>query len=138
MPPPQPRRGIVDTNIVILLRHLDPDVLPTLPAISTVTLAELSVGPLLAATEEERAVRQHHVQLAEADFEALPFDSDAARAYASVAGSLRHMGRKAAARRFDAMIAATALSYDLPLFTTNPDDLDGIAGLDLVAVPVPH
>ena len=41
-------------------------------AITTITLAELSVGPLLAATEAERAARQAHVQQAEADCVARP------------------------------------------------------------------
>jgi len=37
--------------------------------ISAITLAELSVGPLVASTGEVRAARQAHLQQAEADFE---------------------------------------------------------------------
>jgi predicted nucleic acid-binding protein len=35
------------------------------------------------------------------------------------------------------MIAATALSNDLPVYTCNPADFTGIAGLRVVAVPAP-
>jgi tRNA(fMet)-specific endonuclease VapC len=41
------------------------------------------------------------------------------------------------ARAHDAMIAATALANDLPLYTCNPGDFAGIDGLDVIAVPVP-
>src|SRR5689334_7001891 len=72
-------RGVLDTSTLILLGRLeDADSLPTEPLITTITLAELSVGPLVAATDEERAARQAHVQQAEADFDPLPFDSAAA------------------------------------------------------------
>ena len=33
------------------------------------------------------------------------------------------------------MIAATALANGLPLYTCNPADFSGIAGLDVVALP---
>jgi predicted nucleic acid-binding protein len=102
-----------------------------------VTLAELSVGPLVAKGESERIARQSQLQQAEADFEPLPFDASAARAFGRVAASLRRSGRKATARTYDAMIAATALANDLPLYTCNPSDFSGIDGLDVVAIPMP-
>lgn len=131
-------RGLLDTSILILLdRIADKSPLPGTPLISSITLAELSVGPLLAGDDEERAVRQRHLQIAEADFDALPFDSRAARAFAGVANSLRRSGRKSASRTYDAMIAAVAIANDLPLFTCNPADFFGIDGLSVVAVPHP-
>ena len=130
-------RGVLDTSAVLRLSHLeDPSVLPAEPLITAVTLAELSVGPLVARTEAERAARQVQVQQAEADFDPLPFDAAAARAFAIVASSLRRAGRKTQARAFDAMIAATALSNGLPLYTCNPADFAGIEGLTVVALPV--
>jgi predicted nucleic acid-binding protein len=90
------------------------------------------------AGEDERARRQAQLQQAEADFVPLPFDASAARAFGGVAVSLRREGRKAAARAYDAMIAATALANDLPLYTCNPDDFAGIGGLEVIAVPVPN
>ena len=129
--------GVLDTNVVILLPRLtDPAELPAEPAITAITLAELSVGPLVAATDTERANRQAQLQQAESDFDPLPFDGAAARAFGRVAADLRGAGRKATARAYDALIAATAIANGLPLYTTNPDDFAAIGGLDLV--PVPH
>ena len=131
-------RGVLDTSTVILLPRLeDPQLLPRQPLITAITLAELSVGPLVAASDEERAARQAHLQQAEADFDPLPFDAAAARAFGQVAASLRRSGRKPAARSYDAMIAATAIANELPLYTCSPADFDGIAGLDVVSVAVP-
>jgi tRNA(fMet)-specific endonuclease VapC len=133
-----PTRGILDTSTVILLPRLtDAARLPTEPLITTVTLAELSVGPLVAEDEQERAARQAHLQQAEADFDPLPFDAAAARAFGRVAASLRRAGRNSTARTYDAMIAATALANDLPVYTCNPDDFSGIDDLDVIAVPTP-
>jgi tRNA(fMet)-specific endonuclease VapC len=134
----RPTRGILDTSTVVLLGSLeDADVLPAEPLVTAVTLAELAVGPLVTDDEEERARRQAHLQQAEADFVPLPFDASAARAFGQVAASLRRSGRKTAARAYDAMIAATALADDLPVYTCNPGDFSGIDGLEVVAVPVP-
>jgi tRNA(fMet)-specific endonuclease VapC len=131
-------RGILDTSTVILLPRIeDADTLPAEPLIAAVTLAELAVGPLVAEHEAERAARQAHLQQAEADFEPLPFDASAARAFGEVAASLRRAGRKTAARTYDAMIAATAIANALPLYTCNPDDFKGIEELQVVSVPVP-
>ncbi len=129
------RAGLLDTNTVILLPRLeDPGVLPEQPLISTITLAELSVGPLIASDDRERAARLAHLLQAEADFDPLPFDIEAARAFGQVAASLRRSGRKASARAYDAMIAAIALANSLPLYTCNPDDFAGIDGLEVVAI----
>ena len=110
------QRGILDTSAVVLLGRLHASDLPQEPVITAVTLAELS---------------------AEADFEPLPFDADAARAFGRVAASLRASGRKVQARSYDAMIAATAIATHLPLYTVNPDDFTGIEGLDLHSIPHP-
>lgn len=137
-PAVQHRRGVLDTNTVIMLSQVtDATSLPQEPLITAVTLAELSVGPLVAPTDAERAARQAHLQQAEADFDPLPFDATAARAFGRVAASLRRAGRKVNARAYDAMIAATALAHGLPLYTCNPNDFVGIDGLDVVPVTLP-
>ena len=131
-------RGVLDTNAVIGLPQMaDADVLPAEPTITAITLAELSVGPLVAPDAAERAKRQAHLQQAEADFEPLPFNDAAARAFGQVAADLRASGRKRAARAYDALIAATAISHGLPLYTANPADFEGITDLEIVALPVP-
>jgi tRNA(fMet)-specific endonuclease VapC len=131
-------RGVLDTSTFILRSNLtDPDALPAEPLITAVTLAELSVGPLITDDAEKRAVRQAHVQEAEADFEPLPFDTAAARAFGRVAASLRRSGRKPGARAYDAMIAAIAIANKLPVYTCNPPDFAGIDGLTVIPVPAP-
>jgi tRNA(fMet)-specific endonuclease VapC len=130
--------GLLDTSTVILLPRLrDPSILPERPAVSAITLAELSVGPLVATNDIERAARLAHLQQAEATFDPLPFDADAARAFGQVAASLRRSGRKATSRAYDAMIAAIAIANELPLYTCNPNDFVGIDGLTVIAIPHP-
>ena len=135
---PSNLRGLLDTSTVILLGKLrDPATLPDEALISSVTLAELSVGPHVARTDVERVARQSHLQQAEADFEPIPFDAAAARAFGRVAASLHRAGKKPAARAYDALIAATAIANALPLYTCNPADFAGIDELNVVAVPHP-
>lgn len=130
--------GLLDTSTVMLLPRIrNPNSLPETPLISAITLAELAVGPLVAREESERAARLAHVQQAEADFDPLPFDAAAARAFGRVAASLRQAGRKPSARAFDAMIAAVAIANGLPLYTCNPADFAGIDELDLHGIPHP-
>ena len=96
---PVRQHGLLDTSTLLLLGRIsDPSSLPLEPLISVVTLAELSVGPLVASSEPERAARQAHLQQAEADFDPLVFDAGAARRFGQVAASLRRAGRKLAAR----------------------------------------
>lgn len=131
--------GLLDTSTLILLGELDEHApLPAIPRISTITLAELSVGPLTALDAKERSARQIQLQEAEASFDPIPFDRAAARAFGQVSASLRRAGRKTSARTYDAMIAAIAISRGLPLFTCNAADFVGIDGLEVVAVPNPR
>jgi predicted nucleic acid-binding protein len=128
-------KGVLDTSAVIALATItNAEALPVEPVITAVTLAELSVGPLVASTDAERSARQAHLQQAEADFDPLPFDAAAARAFGAVAASLRRSGRKHKARSYDAMIAATALAHGLPVYTLNPDDFAGIDGLEVISI----
>jgi hypothetical protein len=74
------RQGLLDTSTLLLLGRITAtSTLPPEPLISIVTIAELSVGPLVATSEPERAARQAHLQQAEADFDPLVFDAGAAR-----------------------------------------------------------
>ena len=132
------KSGVLDTSTLILLGRITAiDALPDEAFITAVTLAELSVGPLVATTDEDRVARQAHLQAAEADFDPLPFDAAAARAFGGVAAALRRSGRKTTVRAYDAMIAATAVAAGLPVYTCNPSDFIGIDGLEVVEVPHP-
>ena len=127
-------RGLLDTSAVIDLAELDVTQLPSECMISAITLAELSVSALVATNARERAARQAHLQQAEADFDPVPFDAACARTFGRVAASLRRSGRKTQARAYDALIAATAITHELPLYTRNPADFTGIDGLNVHAV----
>ena len=130
-------RGILDTSTVIQLQRVaDESSLPRTPLVTAITLAELSVGPLVTKDPIEREIRQRHLQQVEADFHPIPFDDQAARAFGQVAASLRRAGRKPAARAYDALIAATALAHGLPVYTANPRDFEGIDGVEVVTVPL--
>lgn len=127
-------RGVLDTSVVIDLADIEVAVLPEECLISAITLAELSVGALVATNARQRAARQAHLQQAEADFDPIPFDAFCARAFGRVAASLGRSGRGTQARADDALIAATAVACDLPVFTRNPDDFYGIDGLTVHTV----
>lgn len=123
-------RGVLDTSAVIDLPDIDPHRLPVEVALSTITLAELAAGPHATSDPAERARRQDRLQRAEAAFDPLPFDGEAARAYGQVYAAVVAAGRKArGARAVDLLIAATALSVGLPLYTRSPDDFRGIQHL---------
>jgi tRNA(fMet)-specific endonuclease VapC len=129
--------GLLDTNAVVLLERLRPEELPDEPVITAVTLAELSVGPLVTDDAVERAARQARLQETEAAFDPLPFDAPSARAFGRAVASLRRAGRQVRPRAFDAMIAAIAIAHDLPIYTCNPRDFTGIEELTVVAVRHP-
>ena len=139
-----PRRGLLDTSIMILRSRIAPEDLPDEMAISAVTLAELSAGPheVRSDTEQdayfeatERARRLDVLQRAEHEFDPIPFDADVARAYGRVTAAVIAAGRKPRRRAADLMIAATAIVAELPLYTTNPDDFVGLDHL-VTVIPV--
>lgn len=136
MPDRRHERGLVDTSVLIDLDELDALRLPSRVAVSPLTMAELAAGPHAASDPDERARRQDRLQRAEATFDPLPFDGDAARAYGRVFAAVMAQGRKArGARAVDLLIAATALAADLPLYTRNPNDFRGVEELlEIVAV----
>ncbi|MFD3702517.1 type II toxin-antitoxin system VapC family toxin [Nocardia sp. NPDC058658] len=132
-----PARGIVDTNVLILIEDLDPTELPDELMISSVTMAELAAGPHYAAEPGERARRIERVQNAEAMFEPIPFDTRAARRFGHIVAAVLAAGRNPRPRRIDLMIASIASANRLPLFTVNPQDFAGLSEL-LSVVPVTH
>jgi len=93
-------------------------------------------GPHAADDPDERGRRQDRLQRAEAAFDPLPFDVEAARAYGRVYAAVTASGRKArSARAVDLLIAATACAASLPLYTRNGADFEGLEELvDVVVV----
>jgi len=99
-------------------------------------MAELAAGPHAASDADERGRRQDRLQRAEAAFDPLPFDSEAARAFGRINAAVTAAGRKArGARAVDLLIAATACASDLPLYTRNGADFEALGDLvDVVVV----
>jgi predicted nucleic acid-binding protein len=128
--PSRHARGVIDTSVVIDLEQIEPSRLPLELAVSSLTMAELAAGPHATNDADERARRQDRLQRAEAVFDPLPFDAEAARAYGRVFAAISATGRKArGARAVDLLIAATACGAGLPLYTRNVEDFRGLEGL---------
>ncbi|MCC6225317.1 MAG: type II toxin-antitoxin system VapC family toxin [Microthrixaceae bacterium] len=134
--PERPSQGLLDTSVVIDLERLDPSKLPIEVAVSALTMAELAAGPHAAGDADERGRRQDRLQRAEAAFDPLPFDGEAARAYGRIFAAVTASGRKArGARAVDLLIAATACAAGLPLYTRNGADFEGLDDLvDIIVV----
>jgi predicted nucleic acid-binding protein len=131
----RPLRGVLDTSVVVDLENIQPSRLPAEVAVSAITMAELAAGPHAATEAEERARRQDRLQRAEAAFDPLPFDVEAARAYGRLYAAVVASGRKArGARAVDLLIAATAAAAGLPLYTRNGDDFRAVEELVEVVV----
>lgn len=127
--------GVVDTSIIAALRLYEPSELPDTMLITAVTLGELSYGPHVTDDPVKRAGRVAVLQHVEATFDPLPYDQGAARLYGQICAALRATGRQPRTRASDLMIAATAASNDLALYTANPDDFKGTGKLvEIVAV----
>ncbi|MQA93793.1 MAG: PIN domain-containing protein [Streptosporangiales bacterium] len=130
--------GLLDTCVLIDLPQLPEAALPAASAISALSLAELSAGLHTTKDPNERARRMARVQRIEASVAPLPFGADAARQYGVLVALTLAYGRNPRPRRLDLMVAATAVAHDLPLFTTNVGDFQGLEGaVKLVEVP-PH
>ena len=123
---PDPSRGVLDTSVVIDHDLVDSQLLPDESAITAITLAELAAGPHATDEEMERARRQDRLQWAVAMWDPLAFDADAARAYARVFSATKAMRRSSRTRFADLLIAATAASNGLPLYTRNLSDFAGL------------
>jgi hypothetical protein len=127
--------GVVDTSIIAAIRLYQPSELPGTMLITAITLGELSYGPHATDDPAKRAGRVAVLQHVEATFDPLPYDQASARLYGQICAAVRAAGRQPRTRASDLMIAATAASNDLPLYTANPDDFKGTDNLvEIVAV----
>lgn len=130
----EPQQGVLDTSVIIDFDLIDSGRLPEESAITAVTVAELAAGPHACRDEEERAQRQDRLQWVATTWDPLPFDADAARMYGRVFAAVRSAGRTTRSRLADLLIASTAASQGLPLYTRNPDDFIGLEGLMSVKI----
>jgi hypothetical protein len=93
-----------------------------------VTVAELRLGVLAAATLEAKARRMATLRLAES-LEPLPVDDRVAYAWAVLVAGLRAAGRRAPVN--DSWIAAMAIARGMTV-ATQDDDYNGMPGLDVI------
>ena len=97
--------------------------------ISVITVAELLHGVERADSEARRVKRQAFVEKVIEQFPVYPFDVAAARIYARIWASLVQRGFTVGAH--DLVIAATAISLDYTVITSNRRDFEKIEGLRL-------
>ena len=130
--PTAAERGLLDTSIFIAQesgRALG--MLPTAAAISVVTVAELHLGVLMADRSAVRSRRLRTLTSVQNIFEALPIDSEVARAFAEIVAEARRHGRRP--KIMDTWIAATAATHGLPVYTQD-DDFATIPGIQVFRI----
>lgn len=120
------QRGILDTSVVIAEDVMP---IPGVLAISSVTLAELHFGVLVAKSNEVRAERLRRLSILQRRFDALPLDDEVAASYGRLAAAVVEAGRQPRRRTMDLLIAATAHAHGATLYTRNPDDFADLEGL---------
>lgn len=125
----RPASGVLDTSAFLDLDVLDAAVLPEVPELTAVTMAELHQGVAMARDAATRAARTERLGAAILDFVPLPFDGEAAARYGSLVALTLAAGRGPKPRRLDLMIAAIASVRGLPLYTRNGADLAGLDSL---------
>jgi toxin FitB len=124
--PDRPACGVLDTCAYIDLDVIDPSALPAIPEITAVTLAELHQDVAMAKDAATRAARTEKLGAAVTDFDALPFDGEAAARYGTLVALAVAAGCDPRPRRMDLMIAAIASTRGLPLYTRNAEDFTGL------------
>lgn len=125
-------RALLDTSVVIAtdVKPLEGEL-----AISSITLAELHFGVLIAKQQRVRAERLRRLLFLQRSFDALPVDDAAAASYGQLAAAIVEAGRQPRARSMDLLIAATAHAHSARLYTRNSDDFQGLEELvDVIAV----
>lgn len=125
-------RALLDTSV--LIEGLDEPIDAEL-AISSISLAELHFGVLVARSPEIRAARLRRLASIERAFESLPVTDAVARTYGTFAATVAAAGAQPRSRAFDLVIAATAATHEATLYTRNPKDFRALQDLvDIVAV----
>jgi len=126
-------RAVLDTSVLIGGDGVAPG---TQSAISTVSIAELHFGLLVAADDDARALRAARLGLLEARYpEPLAVDDQVAREWGRLQAAVANRGGRPRRRYADLAIAATANVHDAVLVTHNLKDFTIIE--DLVQVRSP-
>jgi predicted nucleic acid-binding protein len=126
-------KALLDTSFFVATETGRPlGEMPSVTAteISVVTLAELTIGVLMA-NDGERANRVATLSALESTWDPLPVDAEVARAFARIVSDLRSRRRRVPI--LDALVAATAIVEQIPVVTQDRD-YDAIAGVDVIHV----
>ena len=98
--------------------------------VSVVTLAELTVGVLMAS-DDDRPTRMATLSAVESTWDPLPIDAEVSRQFARIAAALRVNGRRVPI--LDALVAATAIVEQIPVVTQD-NDYEAIPGVEVIRV----
>jgi predicted nucleic acid-binding protein len=114
-------------------RPLESELLPEESAVSAVTVGELQAGVLAAGDTDVRARRLATLETL-SDIEVLAVDEAVAASWALLRVHLAESDRRLNVN--DLWIAATALTYQMPVVTQDDDfdPVDGVGGLQVVRV----
>lgn len=132
---------IVDTNVFIDAENgrLDLAGVPLLNMgsrsvyISAITVSELLAGIKLAKTADEHIRRHTYAEKILVHIPVIEFDTEVARVYAELyAHALGTSGRRKI-NAHDLQIAATALTFDHTVLTSNVDDFLDVPGLQVIS-----
>ncbi len=98
--------------------------------VSVVTLAELTLGVLMA-NGDDRPARLATLSAVESTWDPLPVDAEVARQFARIAAALRADRRRIPI--LDVLVAATAIAEQIPVVTQD-HDYDAIPGVEVIRV----
>lgn len=126
-------RALLDTSFFVATESGRP--LGEMPGVtetevSVVTLAELTVGVLMA-NDADRAGRVATLSAVESTWDPLPIDAEVARVFARIVADLRVRRRRVPI--LDALLAATSVVEQIPVVTQDRD-YDAIPGVQVIRV----
>ena len=126
-------RALLDTSFFVATesgRPLGEMERVTETEVSVVTLAELTVG-VLVADDDDRSARVATLSAVESTWDPLPIDAEVARQFARIVAALRAGGRRIPI--LDALVAATAIVEQIPVVTQD-NDYEAIPGVEVIRV----
>lgn len=126
-------RALLDTSFFVAAesgRPLGEMERVTETEVSVVTLAELTVGVLMAG-DDDRPTRVATLSAVESTWDPLPIDAEVARQFGRIVAALRAGGRRVPI--LDALVAATAIVEQIPVVTQD-NDYEAIAGVEVIRV----
>lgn len=124
--------NLIDTNVIIAFFKGEPaiskKVLSMIDqiALSSLVVAELDYGAKASQKASENLIRLYKfIDLVDV----IPFDLECSKTFGTIKSRLRFIGKPTG--EMDALLAATAMTYNIPLVTRNRKHFENIEGLVL-------